>query len=528
MNSDKKNLVKSAGLLSFMTLTSRVLGLIRDVVSAKSFGTSWQWDGFIYAFMLPNFCRRVVGEGALSNAFIPVYNETLAKEGLIPARKFANVMLSFFATALAGFLIVIQIVLNSMLLWLPMSPILHLTVDLLRILFPYLWFISIYAMVMGVLNSHNHFFAPSLASIILDIMWIGGVVLVCPLAGPDLSEQLQALSWVILLSGLFQLLAELPPLYKMGFRFKFMFTTAHQGLRKTLRLLVPAVINFAVVQINILVDMTLGLLIGAGANSSLWYGSRLMQFPLGVFSTAIGTALLPMVSRLSAEGNWEAAKRTLSFALRAVFLIVLPSSVGLIVLREPIVKMLFERGEFDALSTMRTASVLLFYSIGLFAHAGQTIIASAFYAVQDPKTPMKMGIFALIVNTILNFILMGPMKESGLALATSIAGIGEFLILLWLYSKKVKDFPIRNVVYSFFKIFAASLCMGLLSWFTFPFIEKEASLFARGWALLALSVFLTIGLSVISYIIFCFLLRVHEMTEAFQWVSKRRKTLPPV
>lgn len=526
MSSDRKLLVKSAGLLSFMTLTSRILGLARDVLSAKSFGTSWQWDGFVYAFMLPNFFRRVVGEGALSNAFIPVYNETLAKDGLIQARQFANVMLSFFATALAGALIVIQVILNLMILWAPMSPILHLTVDLLRILFPYLWFISMYAMVMGVLNSHQHFFAPSLASIILDLMWIGGVVWICPLAGPDLSEQLHALSWVILGSGLFQLAAELPPLYKMGFRFKYIFTTAHAGLRKTLRLLIPAVINFAVVQINILVDMTLGLLIGAGANSSLWYGSRLMQFPLGIFSTAIGTALLPMISRLSAVGDWEAAKKTLSFALRAVFLIVLPSSVGLIVLREPIVRLLFERGEFDALSTARTASVLLFYSLGLFAHAGQTIIASAFYAVQDPKTPMKMGIFALIVNIFFNLILMGPMKESGLALSTSIAGIAEFLILVWLYSNKVTDFPMKTVVQSFLKISAASSCMGILCMFLFPFIEKEAALFASGWPLLAVSVFGSIGVSAIGYVLFCFLFRVREMSEALQWVLKRKRTLP--
>lgn len=517
----KKQLVKAAGLVGLMTLSSRILGMIRDVVSAKTFGTSWQWDAFVYSFMLPNFLRRLVGEGALSNAFIPVYSETLEKNGREAAFRFANSVITFLGIVLILFLIATEAVLNLLLNANILPPGPHLTVDLLRLMFPYLWFISLFAMGMGILNCHKHFFAPSLGPVILDLVWIAGVLWLVPMAGDDPVRQLKWLAWAILFSGAVQVAAEIPPLYRMGFRFRMVWDILHPGMKKTGMLLLPSVMSFAVVQINILVDSTLAFLIGPGANSSLWYGTRIMQFPLGVFAIAMGTALLPAISTHVARNDFEKAKQTLSFALRSVFLIILPSTVGLIVLGTPIVRLLFERGEFDAVSTSRTAFVLMCYSIGLFGYSGQKLVASGFYALQDPKTPVKIGVAALIMNVVLNLILMGPLKEGGLALATSIAGIFQFIALLAIYHRKTVGFDLRRISRSFLKISLASCLMGGACYYVFGW---TTALFHAGNTLsLFAQIFVSITVSTVFYILLCFLLRVREIEEAFSFAGARFK-----
>ena len=416
--SGRKHLVKAAALVALMTLIGRILGLVRDIVSAKRFGTSWQWDAFLYAFMLPNLFRRIVGEGGLTSAFIPVYNDIAEKQGKTEAFRFANVTVSFLSVVLLAFILGIEGVLTVLLKIGFHSQTLMLTFELSRILFPYLWFLSMYALGMGVLNSHRHFLAPAMGPGILDLIWILGVLFVPAWAAGDFIGRIRWLSYALLLAGVLHVAVEIPPLLKIGFSFRWVWNASYEGLRKVWRLLLPVVLSFAIVQINITVDMTLGMLIGPGANSSLWYGNRLMQFPLGIFALAMGTALLPMLAQQVARNEKEAARKTLSFALRSIFFIIVPSSVGLIVLRQPIIQMLFQRGQFDAVSTTRCAGVLLGYTIGLFAFAGQKIMNSGFYAAHDSKTPMRTSIIALLSNIVLNLILMVPFKEAGLAFAT--------------------------------------------------------------------------------------------------------------
>ncbi|HXV28153.1 MAG TPA: murein biosynthesis integral membrane protein MurJ [bacterium] len=522
-----KHLLKAAGLMGALTLCSRILGMIRDIVSAKNFGTIWQWDSFLYAFMLPNFFRKLVGEGALSSAFIPVYSEILAQKGKEEAFRFGALMFTLLATGLFLFLLVVQGLLITALSIGHFPPIVRLTLELLRWMFPYLWFMSLFVLGMGILNSHRHFFAPALGPIIFDLFWIAGVIWVTPRAGTDFQNQVRWLTVVILISGAAQLLAELPALYRIGFKWRWVWDLAYPGLKKTYHLFLPAILGFAVVQINILVDATCGLVIGPGANSSLWYGNRLMQFPLGIFAIAMGTALLPTVSHQTAKKDLDSVRKTLSFALRSIFLIILPASVGLMILGGPIVQLLFQRGQFDAVSTSRTAAVLWCYSIGLFAYSGQKIFAAGFYAAQDTRTPVKIGIIALCANIVLNLILMVPMAEAGLALATSISGVLQFSLLCFFYQRKITNLDLRKISWSFIKITWASLAMGILGWISFKIAQNFMP--GSGTMALLIQVFSSIFISIAAYIGFCLLFRVHEVREAFLWIRERkRKNRGPV
>ncbi|MBI3306321.1 MAG: murein biosynthesis integral membrane protein MurJ [Candidatus Omnitrophica bacterium] len=514
----KRHLVKAAGLVGLMTLASRILGMIRDVVSAKNFGTTWQWDAFLYAFMLPNFLRRIVAEGALASAFIPVYTEVLNKKGKEEAFHYARLVESVLLTSLAVLILVIELALNYA-VHLPLSPRLVLIFDLSRYFFPYLWLISLFAMGMGVLNCHNHFFAPSLGPVILDIFWIAGVIWIIPHAGSIPESQLHWLTVVLLVSGLFQVGVQIRPLRALGFRWKLVFDFMDVNLRKTGRLFLPSLFGFAIVQINILMDSAMGYWAGPGANSSLWYGNRIMQFPLGIFAIAMGTALLPTISHHVARKEIEETKKTMSFALRSIFFIILPSTVGLIVLREPIVAMLFQRGEFDALSTQRTAAVLMCYSFGLFAYSGQKIMTAGFYAMQDTKTPFWLGVSDLLLNIVFNLILLQFLREAGLALGTSISGILEFLALMFFFNRKIAAFPFREVGNSFVRVLIASLVMGAVTYFCY---QGLSSIFVGDKiAPMLIKVFGSITAGTISYIIFCFVLRVHELQEASNWALKK-------
>jgi putative peptidoglycan lipid II flippase len=519
--SGKHHLMKAAGVVALMTLIGRILGLIRDIVSAKSFGTNWHYDAFLYAFMLPNLFRRVVGEGGLTSAFIPVYNEIGEKQGHAEAFRFANITLSFLSLALFAFILLAEGILHILLKIGFHSQTVMLTLELSRILFPYLWFLSLYALGMGILNSHRHFLAPAMGPAILDLVWIGAVLWVPCWMGQDYFAKISWLSYVILFGGFLHVAVELPPLRKIGFKFRWIWDTGYEGLKKTWRLLLPVVLSFAVVQINITVDMTLGMALGPGANSSLWYGNRLMQFPLGIFALAMGTALLPMLAQQIARGEKEASRKTLSFALRSIFFIILPSSVGLIVLREPIIRMLFERGEFDATSTARSAAVLLGFTVGLFAFAGQKIMNSGYYAAHDSKTPMKTSVISLCSNIILNLILMVPFKEAGLAIATSISGMIQFVQLIYYYPKKVGEFPFREVAFSFLRILLASVAMGVVCFCGWEFLKYWVPGMSTHVQLV--QVFGSILIATVSYLGLCLVCRVPEVKEAFAWFRRKRK-----
>lgn len=518
----KKHLVKAAGVMGLMTLASRVLGMLRDIVSAKAFGTSWQWDAFVYAFSLPNFFRRLVGEGALSSAFIPVYSEILQTQGKQEAFKFANALISVLSAGFRVFLLIIEVALTLLMRVDAFPERLHLVFDFLRYFFPYLALMSLYAVGMGILNCHRHFFAPSLGPLVLNLAWIGGTVWVLFLADQGVAGQLRWLALVLLVSGVLQDMVQVPYLRRIGFRSRWVWEPLYPGLKKTVKLILPVVLGFAVMQINLLVDATLAFWVGPGANSTLWYGNRLMQFPLGVFAVAMGMALLPTISNQVAAGQLDLAKKNISFSLRSIALIVIPCAAGLIVLAHPIVQMMYERGQFDAVSTQRTAAVLFCYSIGLFAYAGQKILTPAFHAVQNTKTPVRIAIICLLSNIVFNVILMQFMAEAGLALATSISGFLQFFLLGAALHRSVLKLPLREILVSFFRITLASLAMAATAWACHQLL---LSVYPESGTLgQAVRVLGSICAAALLYPVYCFLLGVTEIKDALAWFGRRFKS----
>lgn len=505
-----------------MTLLSRILGMVRDIVSARAFGTTWQWDAFLYAFMLPNFFRRLVGEGALSSAFIPVYSEILAKQGGKEAFRFANMMLNLILMGFAVFLLAAEAALALVLRSGLLPERLLLVVDLLRYFFPYLAIMAIYALWMGILNAHRRFLAAAFGPVVLNVVWIGGTFWVMRYAGAGQAHQLRLLALIMFSSGFIQLLFEWPSLGKLGYRPRRILDLAYPGIQRTAALLFPVAIGFAVMQINLLVSMTLSFWIGPGANSTLWYGNRLMQFPLGIFAVGMGTAILPALAGHVAAGDRMAAEKDLSFALRTIFLVVLPCSAGLMVLSAPIVRLLFEHGEFGPDSTARTARVLLFFSAGLLAHAGQRIVTAGFHASQNTKTPVKVAAFVLVFNIILSLALMRPLREAGLALATTLSGFVQFALLAWFFHRRLIRLPVSSLLSSLMKIIAASAFMGFFALWSYETCSKFLP--GAGTAAQAGRLFSSIAASAVFYGLLCFLFRIEEVRDLARFI--RRKTGP--
>ncbi|MBU3759144.1 MAG: murein biosynthesis integral membrane protein MurJ [Candidatus Omnitrophica bacterium] len=517
----KKHLVKAAGVMGLMTLASRVLGMIRDILCAKAFGTSWQWDAFVYAFSLPNFFRRLVGEGALSSAFIPVYSELLEKHGKEEAFKFAHALISILSSGFLIFLIAAEILLTY-LKGLDVFPErLRLVFEFLRYFFPYLALMSLYAVGMGILNCHRHFFAPSLGPLVLNLAWIAGTVAVLFFDLGGEVESLKLLALILLVSGFLQDLVQMPYLRKIGFKGRWIWDPLYPGLKKTVKLILPVILGFAVMQINLLVDATLAFWVGPGANSALWFGNRLMQFPLGVFAVTMGMALLPTISRQVAQGQLESAKKNISFSLRSIALIVIPCAAGLMTLAQPIVELIYQRGQFDAESTRRTAAVLLCYSVGLFAYAGQKILTPAFHAVQNTRTPVRIAVLCLFSNIVLNVILMQFLAEAGLALATSISGFLQLFLLGAALHRSVLRLPLREILLSFLKITAASAAMAATAWMCH---EAARSFYPdTGEAARIVRVLGSIGAAALAYPVYCFIFRVPEIKDAWSWAAERLK-----
>lgn len=515
----KKNLIKNAGVVSLCTVLSRVTGLVRDMVSAHLFGLSRVWDAFVYAFMIPNLLRRIVGEGALSSAFIPVYTDILNNDGPEAARRAVHAVFSFLVTVLCLFLILTHILIRLLLFTFHFPEKIEMALGLLLILFPYIFFLSLFALCMGILHCHKRFFTSAVTPLFLNLFWIAAVVFLCPLAGDSLQNKITVLAWSVLAAGAAQFLVNFTAVKRCGISFRWKQIWGDHVLVRMLRLMAPAIVGFSITQVNIFVDLNLAMFLGDGANSALWYGNRLMQFPLGVFGIAMGTALLPTISKQASDNNIEGFKNTLSFSLRAVFLVVVPASAGLIVLREPIIRLLFERGQFLADSTVRTSSVLFCYCLGLFAYSGVKLVTSAFHSLQDTKTPVKVAGGCMVMNIVLNLILMQFFREAGLALATAVSSTMNFALLCLFLRKRIGSFSATHISLSFFKILIASILMVIV----ICFFQKTFTIDWIDNAVLAESVtlILSIVLGAVSYCVFALCLGVHEMRRSFSYFLKR-------
>jgi len=463
MTADHPSVTRAAGIVGTATLLSRIFGFVRDVVIAGFFGAGMAADAFFVAFRIPNLLRRLFAEGSLTIAFVPVFTEYISHRGRPEAFRLArsavrllSVLLA--AASVAGILLapwIIHVIAPG---FMALPPKYALTVALTRFMFPYIFFIGLMALCMGILNVLGHFAAPALAPVLLNLSMIAGVVFL----SPHLERPVYGLAAGVLAGGLLQLVLQIPFLIRLGFHFWKAAPLMHPGLKRIGRLMVPAIFGAAVYQINILVGTLLASLLPAGSVSYLYYADRLVQFPLGIFAIATATAVLPSLSRHAANRNMEALRATFAQAMNLVFFITVPAMVGLIVLRVPIVSLLFGRGAFDLATVHLTASALLFYGVGLWAFSAVRIVVSLFYALQDTRTPVKTAVVSIAANIVLSLVLMGRLRHGGLALATSLASMVNLALLCVYLRRRLGTLKSTGMGRSLVRTTVCSLLMGLV------------------------------------------------------------------
>lgn len=461
----KKTVAKAAGKMSLATFISRILGFIRDMIFALYFGASGVTDTFFAAFRIPNLLRELFAEGSISSAFIPVLTEYREKHGEEEARRLVRIVFTFISIVvslicLLGIVFAPYIVMVIAPGFLDSPEQFSLTVLLTRIMFPFLLFISMAALVMGSLNTKKVFFLPALAPAVLNIVLILSIVFF----ESRTSEPVMAAAIGVLIGGFVQLAFQLPVFFKHGYRLGFDPAFNHPGLKRIAVLLVPATLALSVSQINIVVSNILASYLPSGSITYLFYSMRLIQFPIGMFGVAMGMAILPTLSEHAVKGDFDKLREDFSFALRLLFFITVPSMAGLIFLREPVVNMLFQRGAWDYAATIGTSQALIYYSLGIWAIVGVRVVTASFYSMQDTKTPVKIAVVAMTANIVLSLLLMKPMKHSGLALANAAAASINFTLLFFMLKRKLGRIDARAIITSFIKITAASVVTGVLSW----------------------------------------------------------------
>jgi len=464
-----EGVVRATGAIGLATLISRILGFVRDVVVARAFGAGLATDAFFVAFRIPNLLRRLLAEGALSPAFVPVFSEYLWTR---PGDEFLRMVRS---VATAFFLILCLVSLLGILLapWIVglmapgFSAVPHkteLATRLTRLMFPYLLFVGLAALATGILNVHRRFFAPALGPVALNLCMIASVLFLVP----RLDVPIIGLAAGVLAGGLGQFLLQLPDLRRAGVPLAPSAELFHPALARIAALLGPSVLGLAAVQLNVFVNTLLASLLRDGSISYLYYADRVMEFPLGVFGIAVATAALPPMAEQAARHDLRRLAETLNFALRLSCFVAVPASVGLLLLRVPIVRVLFERGEFRSADTEATAWALGFYALGLTSFATARIAAQTFYALGDVKTPVRVGILSVFLNVALALGLMWPLAHGGLALASSCASTFNVLVLLKLLRRRLGSVGGRALLGSLGKIGVGSGCLaiwcGLILW----------------------------------------------------------------
>ena len=435
-SSANKVSTRAAGIVGLAVACSRVLGLVRELVFAKLFGASFAMDAFVTAFRAPNLLRDLFAEGALSTAFITTFSKKMATEGDESAWQLANKVATLATVFMSG-LTLLGIAFAPQLIGLlagGFSPEkMELTVQLTRIMFPFILLVSLAALVMGMLNAKSVFGMPAMASSFFNLgSIVGGVVLGYWMDPHFGTRSLVGLAFGTLIGGFLQLVVQFPALHKVGFRFRPSFAWRDDGVRQILLLMGPAVIAASAVQVNVMVNGNFASQIpGDGPVSWLNYAFRLMQLPLGIFGVAVGTVTLPVVSRFAAVHDMAGVRTSLGRGIRLAFLMTVPCAVGLIWLAEPIISLIFQRGKFDFHATVQTAAALKFYALGLVAYSGIKVLAPAFYAVDKRYLPMNVSFLSIATNYALNeyFTFHLGWGHRGLAFSTSLVATINFVIL---------------------------------------------------------------------------------------------------
>jgi len=511
----RTGVVQAVGAIGLATLASRILGYARDIALASVFGAGPLTDAFFVAFRIPNLLRRLLAEGALSTAIIPVFSETLARGGPGALTRTIRAVAgagSLVLCAVAGLGIVLAPAIVTVMApgWKADAALFDLAVMLTRVMFPYLVLVGLAALAMGALNTYHRFFTAALAPAVLNVAMIAAVLGLASRLNPPIL----ALAIGVLAGGLGQLLVQLPEVRRLGVPLVPALEWSHPALGQIARRLWPAVFALAAVQVTVVVNTLLASLLQPGTVSYLYYADRVMEFPLGVFGIALATAVLPRMSAHAARREDEPLRHTLGFALRLSAFIAVPAALGLVALGQPIVRLLLERGEFGAPEALRTAQALTGYAVGLPAFSATRIVAQTFYALGDTRTPVIVGFVAVAANVVFALLLMWPLEHLGLALASSLSSYVNVVGLAWLLRRRLGALGTRELLRSLARTLAASAA--LIAWC----LSARAAF--GGGALGTLAALLG-GVAV--YGIAAALVRAPELRDLLAMV-RRRRTLP--
>ncbi len=481
-----KALLKSTGIVSAMTSLSRVTGFIRDMVYAQMFGAGAGTDAFFVAFRIPNFLRRLFAEGAFSQAFVPVFSEYQTQRSRAELQELVDQV----AGTLGAILLLITTigVLAAPVLILLFAPGFitdagkyELTVEMLRITFPYLLFISLTAFAGGVLNSCGKFAIPAVTPVLLNLTMIAAALWLAP----RMERPVVGLAWGVFIAGIIQLSFQIPFLHQVKLLPRPRWGWAAQGVQQVLKLMLPALFGSSVAQVNLLIDTVLASFLVSGSVSWLYYSDRLVEFPLGIFGVALGTVILPKLSRQHAGAETDGFSQTLDWALRWALLIGVPATVALVILSGPILSALFQYGEFDARDVVMSTRSLMAFALGLVAFMLIKVLAPGYYARKDTRSPVKYGLIAMGANTALVLLLIWPLAHAGLALATSLAAFLNAGLLFRNLRRRDIYRPRSGWMKFVTQLSAANLVMGFLLWFGTGDLESwiHASARERLWHL---------------------------------------------
>ncbi|MDX9834489.1 MAG: murein biosynthesis integral membrane protein MurJ [Desulfobulbus sp.] len=462
-------IVRSAGAVSIAVMCSRVLGLIREQVFAGLFGAGFAYDAFVVAFRIPNLLRDLFAEGALSAAFVTVFTDYSTNRGEEATWQLAGNVLVFFSLLISGLTL-------AGLYWAePLVNLLapdfslvsgktELTVKLTRIMFPFLLFVSLAAVVMGVLNTRGRFFVPAMSSTFFNLGSIVGGLSLAWLFPRIGQPAIAGMAWGTLIGGALQLGMQLPTLRRVGFRLRLAFNLADPGLRRILLLMLPATIGLSATQINIFINTNFAASCAEGSVSWLNYAFRLVQLPIGLFGVALSIAVMPVLARQAANKDFASLKQTCISSLVMVFALAIPATAGLMLLSQPIIRLIFEHGAFTASDTLQTASALAWYAVGLFAYSAIKVMVPVFYALGDTRFPVIGSFLGVAANVLTIILVIDQLQHRGIALATSCAMILNFLFLGTVLCRKLTGLPLGYLLAGAAKIIAATGVMAGSLW----------------------------------------------------------------
>src|SRR3989442_832854 len=430
-------MLKSSGTLASATLTSRILGMVREIVYAQFMGDTPVASAFKLAFQIPNLFRRLLGEGALSAAFIPIFKAKEKSEGEPEMWRSASAVISAMVVVATAIIALVMFGISLVLTVHDFAANTHLMLLLLRVMFPYMLVICLTAVLMGMLNARGHFFIPAAGAVVLNVVMIASVLFLAPRLGRELDQQIFGLAIGVLIAGVAQAAFQLPTLRREGFRYRWVAPWRDATVREVVRKMIPGALGVAAFQVNVLLTNGLAFWVDRQIVASFDYAVRLMELPQGVFGISLATYLLPTLSGLAAEKKYAEFRGTLEQGLSYLVFVNLIASVLLVVLAEPIIRLIFEHGKFDEGSTQRVSFALACLAPGLAALSMVNVLARAFYALGDTQTPMKISVVCLCLNLVFALWLIFPFRQGGLGIANSLSAACNVGLLFYALQRKL-------------------------------------------------------------------------------------------